>query len=294
MYTNIRYSILNVGFTVGLCLLAASGIVNAQQLSHDTPTALDMYCSGVVTDMAVANKTYIISGEDSSYKSTFYPGDAIYINSGGEQGVRVGDQFDVIRPITDGMVVTPWFKYQNKLSHAMGTRYEDVGRLRVVHVDAKTSTAEVAMSCDLFQRGDIVYPYVVRPVPQFHNIKLDPFAPPSGKKTAMVVSSKDYMVLSGPGKIVYVNLGGQQGVRIGDYFRVFRYQGSYNEANYQVKKSAYKLYGYGGTPVPYWWNNLPRQILGEGIVLRVGPNASTVLLTNAREEIYAGDYVEVE
>jgi len=294
MHKNIRHSILSVGFRVGLCLLAASGIAKAQQLSHDTPTLLDMYCSGVVTDQPVDHKLYIISGEDSGYKSTFYPGDSIYINSGAEQGVRVGDQFDVVRPISDEMAVTPWFKYQNKLSHAMGTRYADIGRLRVVHVEGKTSTAVVSISCDLFQRGDIVYPYMVRPVPQFHNINLNPFAPPSGKKTAMVVSSKDYMVLSGTGKIIYVNLGSQQGVRIGDYFRVFRYQGSYSDTNYQVKKSAYKLYGYGSTPVPYLWNNLPRQILGEGIVLRLGPNASTVLLTNAREEIYDGDYVEVE
>ncbi len=49
-----------------------------------------------------------------------------------------------------------------------------------------------------------------------------------------------------------------------------------------------------GAPATYQWDNLPRQILGEGIVLRVGANSSTVMLTDAREEIYSGDYVEVE
>jgi hypothetical protein len=39
---------------------------------------------------------------------------------------------------------------------------------------------------------------------------------------------------------------------------------------------------------------LPREILGEGIVLNVSQNASSVLLTTSRSEIMAGDYVELE
>jgi len=35
-------------------------------------------------------------------------------------------------------------------------------------------------------------------------------------------------------------------------------------------------------------------VMGEGIVLRTGPNSSTVQLTFSREEIFAGDYVELE
>ena len=38
-----------------------------------------------------------------------------------------------------------WFKWQPQLSRAMGTMYADIGRLRVVHVQAKTSTAELKL-----------------------------------------------------------------------------------------------------------------------------------------------------
>jgi hypothetical protein len=176
----------------------------------------------------------------------------------------------------------------------MGTRYADIGRLRVVHVDGKTSTAQVSVGCDMVQRGDIVRPFVARPAPQYHEAKLDMFAPPSGKKMAMIVNGKEYSVLGGPGQIVYVNLGASQGVHVGDYFRVFRYQGTRIETDYQVEDTAYKAYGFGSTPVAYEWNNLPRQIMGEGIVLRVAPNSSTVMLTIVRKAIFAGDYVEIE
>jgi hypothetical protein len=39
---------------------------------------------------------------------------------------------------------------------------------------------------------------------------------------------------------------------------------------------------------------LPREVIGEGIVINEGPNASTMLITYSSLEVYAGDYVEVE
>jgi hypothetical protein len=166
--------------------------------------------------------------------------------------------------------------------------------VRVVRVQAKTSIAELKLSCDMMQRGDIVRPFTARPAPAFHDTKFDPFAVPSGKKTAMVVTTRHYGQIAGSGAIVFVNLGSGQGVQVGDYFRVFRYQGTHNDTLYQVRNMAYKLYGFGSTPVAYGWDNLPRQVLGEGIVLRTGPNSSTVLLTASRDQIFDGDYVEIE
>jgi hypothetical protein len=293
MHKKISYRILIIGLSLGLGFVVSTGVASAQQYAPTTPTGATLYCSGVVTDKPVPKDTYLISGDDSRYKTTFAPGDYVFINQGAEHGVKIGDQFEVVRPEKD-MTDVAWFKYQSMLNHAMGTTYADIGQLRVIHVDAKTSTAEMGLACDLMRRGDIVRPFVARPAPQFHDVKLDPFAAPSGKKTAMVVSTKDFGTLAGSGRIVYINLGGGQGVKVGDYFRVFRYQGTHIDTLYQIKNSAYMVYGFGSTPVAYEWNNLPRQIVGEGIVLRTGPNSSTVLLTDTRDEVYAGDYVEVE
>lgn len=294
MHKKISYRILIIGLRVGLGFVLTAGAAQAQRFNPTTPNDEDLYCSGLITDKPIPDNLYVISGEDSGFRTTFQEGEAIYINSGAEQGVKVGDQFDVVRPTSDMMVKNPWFKYQTMLSRAMGTMYADIGRLRVKHVDAKTSTAEMTVSCDPIQRGDIVRPFAARPAPQFHNIKLDPFAAPSGKKTAMIVTSKDYAVIASPGRIVYVNLGSDQGVRVGDYYRIFRYQGTRIETVAQVPNAINKAYGFGSTPVAYEWNNLPRQVLGEGIVLRTGPNSSTVMLTAVRDEVFIGDYVEVE
>jgi hypothetical protein len=273
-------------------LVLSAGAARAQVV-RNAPTNDEMYCSGVVTDQRVPDDTYVISGENSSYKLIFKPGESVFINRGASKGVKVGDEFDVVRPVSD-MESTMWFKYQAMLSKAMGTTYADMGRLRVIHVDEKTATAQPVLACDYIQRGDIVRPFVERPAPPFHEAKFDIFAPPSGKKLAMVVNTKEFGQIAGAGKVIYVNLGSAQGVQVGEYFRVFRYQATHNDLIYQIPDMAYKVYGFGSAPTVYQWNDLPRQVIGEGIVLRTGPNAATVLVTTTRGEIYAGDYVEVE
>ena len=300
MRTSIGYRFLMMGLRLGLGLALATGLAEAQQ-SSKVLSESDIYCTGVATDEPVPADTYLISGENSGYKNTFQQGDHVYINRGADQGVKVGDIFEVVRPVSDPMEDKwfkvqshEWFKWQSKLIHAMGTMYSDIGQVRVIRVQPKISIAELKLTCDLMQRGDIVRPLTARPAPAYHDANFDPFALPSGKKTAMIVTTKSYGQIAGVGAIVFVNLGSAMGVQVGDYFRVFRYQGTRIDMIYQVKNTAYKVYGYGSAPVAYQWDSLPRQVLGEGLVLRTGPNSSTVLLTLAREEIYDGDYVELE
>jgi hypothetical protein len=293
MRTSTGYRFLMMGLRVAIALAMTAGLTKAQQPPR-VPSESDVYCSGMATDQPILADTYLISGENSRYKNAFRQGDYVYINRGADQGVNIGDVFEVMRPVSDPLK-TKWFKWQEQLTKAMGTMYADIGQVRVIRVLAKTSIAEIKLTCSLMQRGDIVRPFADRPSPAYHDAStFDPFAPPSGKKTAMIVTTKQYGAIAGAGTIAYVNLGSAQGVQVGDYFRVFRYQGTHNDAIYQVRNTAYKIYGYGSTPVAYEWDNIPRQVLGEGLVLRTGPNSATVLLTISREEIYAGDYVELE
>jgi hypothetical protein len=177
----------------------------------------------------------------------------------------------------------------------MGTLYMDAGQLRVVNVQPKVSIARVTFSCDFMQRGDILVPYQDRPAPPYKDpASFDHFAPVSGKPVAMLVAGKDYSQIFGKLSPVYVNLGSTQGVKVGDYFRIFRYQGSNVETVSMDKGYQYKLYGFGSAPVRYEWNDLPREVLGEGIVLSVSRNSSTMMITFNSIEVFAGDYVEIE
>lgn len=274
-------------------LMALSSALQAQQ-TVTAPRDHDVYCAGMVTTAKVPSDTYVISGVESSSRAVFRQGDLVYINRGAKQGVQVGSEFMVSRPVKE-QLDAQWFVWQKSLLRAMGTTYADIGRLRVVHVDENMSTAEITDFCDYMQRGDIVQPFVPRPAPNYKPAaKLDIFAPPAGKEMAMIVTTRGFGQSAYTGKIVYVNLGSGQGVKVGDYYRIFRYQGDHHAAVYQTKGEATSVYGLGTAPGNWQWMDLPREVLGEGMVLSVSPNASTVLITDSMREIYPGDYAEIE
>jgi len=277
----------------GLILALSGGVLGAQERGLST-TQDDIYCSGTITSESVPQDTYVITGEESNFKPTFTEGNYVYINKGASQGVKVGDQFSVIRAISDPTEIE-WTKWQFSILKKIGTMWEDEGRLRVVVVQPNVSIAQIVNSCNYIQRGDVVLPFQERPTPPLKSeANFDRFAPPSGKPVAMVISSKHFAILDGTNDIIYVNLGTAQGVKVGDYFRIFRYQGTEHETAYQTKRAAFFMFGYGSVPAKYTWDNAPREVIGEGIVVRSSPNASSVLITFSLHQIYAGDYVEVE
>ncbi|MFZ0640998.1 MAG: hypothetical protein WA020_12625 [Candidatus Acidiferrales bacterium] len=289
----MRRNTLIVALSFALLPIAAWG---QQQQNGSLPptTQRDVYCSGMVTTAAVSRSTAIVSGEQSLYRITFDEGDIVYLNQGSNKGVKVGDVFTVMRPISD-YEENPWFEAQPKLLKAMGQMWEDEGRIKVVVVNQNSATAQITNSCDFMQRGDVVEPFAERPVPELKpEANFDRFAPASGKKKAMIVTGKGYRSTSGTNDVVYVNLGSNQGVKVGDYFRIFRYQSNGDNNVYATPNIGTEVWGFGAAPNHYSWKDLPREILGEGIVLRATPNASTVLITLSLREIYDGDYCELE
>jgi len=287
---------------VGLALSMSAAIAAAQtQTRPTTPSTGQVYCSGVVTNESVPRDAYVVTGEQSNYKATFDEGEYVYINKGSSQGVRAGDELMVIRPVEDSIKVD-WTKWQTAILHKMGTVWEDEGRIKVVVAQSDTSIGQVDHACAYLQRGDVVLPFTARAVPQLKlEDNFDRFAPANGKPLAMVITGKKFQQQSGKNDIVYVNLGTDQGVKVGDYFRIFRYQGTEHETAYQPPRYAFDVegvlgptYGFGRASSKYNWSNVPREDLGEGIVLRTGPNSATVLITFALREVFSGDYVELE
>jgi hypothetical protein len=294
------------GMGLGMLLAGASAWTQStpqqQQIAASTgpvanatsPDYSAVYCSNFVTSDRGGDDSRLISGDESNSKLIFALRDLVFISKGSSQGVHVGDRYSVFRPEKDPLEYQ-WFKWQNKLMKAMGTYYEDVGQLKVVNVHPNVSTAEVTFACDYLQRGDFIRPWQDRPSPPYKPAdKFDQFAPVSGKSVGMIVVGKDFTQAYGKFSTVFVNLGANQTVNVGDYVRFFRYEGGNAQTAANFDDYQYKMYGFGSNPVKYTWNDLPRDVLGEGIVLNVSPNSSTVYVTYSRIDIYAGDYVEVE
>jgi hypothetical protein len=273
----------------------ASPVISTQARQEATsPDFTAINCSGFFTDERVSSEIRLISGDESNNRIVFAAGDYVFISRGSAQGVRVGDRFSIVREEKDPMEVQ-WFKWQDKLLKAMGTRYRDAGQVEIVNVQPNISTGIIKLSCDYLQRGDIALPLANRPSPPYKPAEqFNRFAPVSGKSVGMLVTGIDFAQTYGKNSTIFVNLGSNQGVKVGDYFRIFRYQGSHAELVPNYSDFQYSMYGFGSTPVKYQWNDLPREVIGEGIVINVSHNASTMFVTYSKLELYAGDYVEIE
>lgn len=286
---------------VALCLtvLAGAGVCSAQTApgpaaSAGQTTYSTVYCAGFLKDTRLPDDLRVVSGEQPGYKIIFGQGERVYINQGSDKGVRVGDRFMVVRAVEDRSRME-WFKGQTRIQKAMGTLYADIGQLRVVSVEPKTSVADIIFSCRPMERGDVARPFEERPVPPYKEAGVfDHFAPVSGKPVGSVINSADFQQSQGQGSTIYVNLGSAQGVKVGDYLRIFRYQGKRDETAPQTKGYAYEIYGYGSSPTRYEGKDLPREVLGEGIILNASRNAATLFVTFSSAELYPGDSVEIE
>lgn len=296
----MRGKIVVAGLVLGL-----SGMVAAAQGTPAVPRPSDVYCSGIVTTESVPHDTFLITGEESNTKIVFNEGDYVYVNKGSDQGVKLGDEFSVVRAVKDPYGIE-WTKWEFAILHKMGTVWEDEGRVKVIVVRPGVSIGQVEHACDYVQRGDLLLPFAERPAPPLKSsASFDRFAPANGKPLAMVITGKKFQQQVGNNDVIYVNLGNAQGVKVGDYFRIFRYQGTQHETNYQTPRYAFDqeygmavpdtgIYGFGSVSKKYDWSNTPREDIGEGIVLRTGPNSATVLITFCLREIFPGDYVEIE
>ena len=282
-------------------LIVSLSTLTARAQSYTPPFPNDVYCSGIVTTDSVPQSTFVVTGEQSGTRLTYVLGDVIYINKGSDQGAKVGDEFSLVRPVSDSLD-QQWTKWQFDIFKRMGTLWADEGRVKVVEVLPKTSVAVIDHMCDSVQRGDIAVPFTEQPAVTLKPAgQFDRFASPNGKSLAMVIAGKAFRNELGNNDIMYVNLGNAQGVHVGDYFRIFRYTGTQHEVAYQTPRYAFDMqfgksasYGFGAVPSKYDWSNTPREVLGEGVVLRTGPNSATVLITFSTREIYSGDYVELE
>ncbi len=201
----------------------ASGIlhtaVNVPFVRYQTPTAADIYCAGFLTKERVPDANYVNGGLETPTSTKFENGELVYLAGSGYQ---TGQLYSIVREMRD---VNEYEIYpgQRKVLAAAGHPYGEIGRVRVVDIRSHSAIAQVEFSCDPINPGDLALPFVEKPPVAFHVPgHFDRFAPPNGKLTGRIVLGKDFDGFLGTGMKLYMNVGANQGVKVGDYFRVVR------------------------------------------------------------------------
>jgi hypothetical protein len=278
---------------------------NEPFVRFQTPTAADIYCAGFITKDRVPDANYINGGLQTPTSTKFTDGEMVYLAGSGYQA---GQLYSVVRELRD---VNEYETYpgQRKVLAATGRPYAEIGRVRVVDTRSHSAIGQVEFSCDPINPGDVVVPFVEKPRVTFRVPEhFDRFAPANGKLSGRVVLGKDFDTELGTGMKLYINVGSNQGVKVGDYFRVVRsYTASLHDPADKLSFDAQTSEDTQKRPPTFEANrfdrskgpnihvaDLPRRAVGEVVVLNVTPTASSAMVVFALEDVYAGDNVELD
>jgi hypothetical protein len=279
--------------------------VNVPFVRYQTPTAADIYCAGFLTKERIPDANYVNGGLETPTSTKFEIGELIYLTGSGYQ---TGQLYSIVREVRD---VNEYEIYpgQRKVLAAAGRPYGEIGRVRVVDSRSHSAIAQVEFSCDPINPGDIALPFVEKPPVAFHVPgHFDRFAPPNGKLTGRIVLGKDFDGFLGTGMKLYMNMGSNQGVKVGDYFRVVRsYTATLNDPvdslsfkaqtseDTQMRPPAFEASRFTKPKGPnIHVSDLPRRAVGEVVVLNVTATASSGMVVFALEDVHAGDTVELD
>src|SRR5207253_4656426 len=199
------------------------------------------------------------------------------------------------------------FAGQHSMLAAMGQAYAKLARVRIVDTRSKSAVGHIEFSCEPVDPGDIAIPYAEQQPVVFHPpLRFDRFSPPNGKVNGRIVLGKDFDSELGTGKKVYINVGANQGIKVGDYFRAVRtYEADLRDpvdslsfkasTTDDTQKYPPSIEGrmFTRTKGPsIHVADMPRRALGEIVVINVTPTTATGMLVFALEDVHVGDQVE--
>jgi hypothetical protein len=287
----------------------ASGIINTSVnvpfVRFQTPTTADIYCAGFLTKDRVPDANYVNGGLQTPTSTKFETGELVYLAGSGYQA---GQLYSIVREMRDANEYEI-YPGERKVLAAAGRPYGEIGRVRVVDTRSHSAIAQVEFSCDPINPGDVAVPFVEKPPIAFHVPgHFDRFAPANGKLSGRIVLGKDFDSVLGTGMKLYMNMGSNQGVKVGDYFRVVRsYTATLRDPvdslsfkartseDTQMRPPAFEANRFTKTKGPnIHVGDLPRRAVGEVVVLNVTPSSSSGMVVFALEDVYAGDTVELD
>jgi hypothetical protein len=295
------------GVVAAFILVSLSTPASAWQDDDKTePVAkgADLYCTGFISDASPRADLQIIGAVQENMKATYAQGDVVFLSKGREAGVQPGAVYYIIRPL--GLIKHPFSK--KKLGHYV----RELGLLRVIEVSAKTSTAEILVSCDIVEFGDLLKPYEEMESPSRREHRpLPRYGEGSGGVTGQIVMSPGFYENLSANRVVFLDLGARQDVKPGDYFTIYREIGPREGITVTPKDDVVKDRSRGYSSDRYRGGNLsvqaprkpledvlktrpeiPRKVLGELVVLKVEKNTCVAKITRTTDVVTIGDFVE--
>jgi hypothetical protein len=285
-----------------------------------------LFCAGYIRLQRLPKMPEIVGALEEQEERTFSDGEIVYINAGSRQGIKEGQNFQIIRPRGDVKGV------HRQKKGFLGTYIQEVGQLTVFKVRENTSAAQIMSSCgDMVLLGDLLtaIPDRVSPL-QRTDTEVDRFADPTNKQFGRLMMAKDNRELVSNNDVVYIDLGVEDNVKPGDYLTIYRPLGTGNLTRVDNEELARNRatgfqsdrYRGGGFSTEGMRANdstafvnaegryryrpittrevkkhrpaMPRKIVGEMVIIDVQTRTATAIITRVVGEAHTGDWVEIQ
>jgi hypothetical protein len=285
----------------------------------------NLFCAGYIKYQKIPKSPEIVGAEAEPEQHTFADGDIVFLNAGSQQGITEGERFQIIRPRGDVKGV-----FREKKGF-LGTYVQELGQLQVFKVRENTAIAQITSSCEMVLLGDLVLPIPDREAPALRaEVDLDRFANPTGKQTGRLMMAKDGREMVTKNDVVYIDLGSEDSINVGDYLTIYRplgaggvttvdaeeiavgrasgfqsdhYRGGGFSTNAQRAKDSTAFVNTNGRyryrpittrEIKRHRPPMPRKVVGEMVIIDVQSRTATAILTTVAGEVHTGDWVEIQ
>jgi hypothetical protein len=184
--------------------------------------------------------------------------DTVYTDIGREMGAQSGDTYSIIKRVKK--------VHHPESGSFVGYKYLPLGSLELLDLEAKSSRAIITNSFLEISPGDILVPYR-------KNRREVTLKAAKTNLDGYIIETRMGNITTGMEDIVYLDLGQNQGLEVGNMLYVVR--------DVPMDKT------YVQRPA----EPLPQQLLGAVVVVGVAGNTSTALVVKSVETIYLGDKV---
>ena len=292
----------------------------------EVTTKSALFCAGYIRLQPLAPMPQVVGAVEEQDRRMFSNGEVVYINAGSRQGIKEGQNFQIIRPRGDVRGV-----HRDKKGY-LGTYIQEVGQLQVFNVGENVSAAQLTSSCgDVVMFGDLLTAIPDRAAPlERPELNVDSYAPSTGKQHGRLMMAKDAREMVARNDVVYIDLGVEDNVKPGDYLTIYRPLGTGNIIRVDTEEMGRnrsigfqsERYQGGGfsnmgmrakdyTPFakPDGYYNerpittpevkkhrpaMPRKVVGEMVIIDVQTRTATAIITRTNGVVHTGDRVEFQ
>jgi len=269
------------------------------------PTYADVYCAGFINRQSLPDANFVAGGLNTPTTTKFVKDDIVYLQG---TGYNTGAEYEIVRALKD-VNEYELFPGQAKLLKATGQPYAEVGRVRIIDTRSRAAVAQIEYSCDPINPGDTAIPFAEKSMVAFHPpMRFDRFLPTSSKVSGRIVMARDFDSELGTGQKVYFNVGSNQGVKVGDYFRATRqyeadlhdpvdslsFKAALSEDTQKKQASVDPNFLTRSNGPIIHVRDLPRRAVAEVVVIGTTPTTATGMIVFAMEDVHAGDGIELD